>query len=118
MRLRKSRWALSWPVFLTVLFALACSPGEPGPTATPAVLAGSEVQGEGRDLFIAKGCSGCHGQDAEGTPIAPALAGHNEQMVKRQVRTPRFRMPALSERQISDREIEAISGPFHRSTRF
>ena len=34
---------------------------------------------EGRDLFAAKGCSACHGQDAEGTAIAPALAGHTEQ---------------------------------------
>ena len=109
MRVRSSLWALSWPVFLAGLFALGCSSGEPGPTATPAGLAGTEAQGEGRDLFIANGCSGCHGQDAEGTSIAPALAGHTEQMVKRQVRTPRFRMPAFSEQQISDRELQTIA---------
>ena len=81
---------------------------EAGPTATPTVVAGTEAQGEGRDLFIAKGCPGCHGQDAEGISIAPALAGHTEQMVSRQVRTPRFRMPAFSERQI-EAELEAVA---------
>ncbi len=63
---------------------------------------------EGHDLFVAKGCSACHGQDAEGTTIAPALAGHTEQMVRRQVRTPRFKMPAFSVTQVSDDELEAI----------
>ena len=110
MRVRSSFFVLSWPVLLTVLFALGCSSEEPGLAASPAVSTGTEVhEGEGRDLFIAKGCAGCHGQDAEGTSIAPALAGHTVQMVERQVRTPRFQMPAFGEQQISDGELGAIA---------
>ena len=56
------------------------------------------------------GCAGCHGKSAEGTSIAPALAGHTPAMVERQVRTPRFRMPAFSVQQVSDGELEAITG--------
>ena len=75
------------------------------PTATIAV-----TDSPGHTLFIAKGCAACHGQNAEGTSIAPALPGHNEQMVKNQVRNPRFQMPAFSLEQISDEELEAIAG--------
>ena len=75
------------------------------PTATVAV-----IDSPGHALFIAKGCAACHGQNAEGTSIAPALPGHNEQMVKNQVRNPRFQMPAFSLEQISDEELEAIAG--------
>ena len=61
-------------------------------------------------MFAAKGCAACHGQNAEGSPIAPALPGHSEEMVIRQVRNPRFQMPAFSESQITDDELDAIAG--------
>ena len=111
MRLRINTWALLSPLFLLILVSLGCSSGKSTPPVTPDVSPGSVAHEEqqGHDLFFEKGCSGCHGQNAEGSSIAPALAGHTEQMVKRQVRTPRFRMPAFSEQQISDRELEAIA---------
>ncbi len=63
----------------------------------------------GRQLFIGKGCAACHGQNAEGTDIAPALVGHNEEEVKRQVRNPLVNMPRSGPEQISDDELEEIA---------
>ena len=94
---------------LSVL-ASACASESEGPTATVANAdhdAGSEVT-VGHDLMIAKGCAACHGQNGEGSAIAPALAGHTEAQVERQVRSPRFQMPAFSEEQVSDEELDAI----------
>ena len=91
----------------------ACATGAPpSPTATETPAKPPETREEvgGRELYISKGCAACHGQNAEGSAIAPALPGHNEMMVKRQVRNPRLRMPAFSENQINADELEAIAG--------
>ncbi len=111
MTLRKSWWVLFSPLLLPALISLACSSGEPAPAATPGALpAPASLEGQqGHALFISKGCAGCHGESAEGTSIAPALAGHIPAMVERQVRTPRFRMPAFSVRQVTDDELGAIT---------
>ncbi len=69
----------------------------------------SSVESPGHSLYIAKGCAACHGQDAEGSSIAPALPGHNEEMVKNQVRNPRFQMPAFGPAQISNEELDSIA---------
>ena len=94
------------------IFLLACGGTSPTGTAE-ALLTSTPVQveemKEGQALFVAKGCAACHGQNAEGSPIAPALPGHTEEMVERQVRNPRFQMPAFSETQVSDEELEAIA---------
>ena len=63
----------------------------------------------GRQLYIDKGCAVCHGQNGEGTDIAPALPGHNEEQVKRNVRSPVGNMPRSSPEQISDDELEMIA---------
>ncbi|MFQ6026814.1 MAG: c-type cytochrome [Dehalococcoidia bacterium] len=70
------------------------------PTVAPA--------GGGRDLFLSKGCAACHGQDAEGSGIAPALPGHTDEQITRQVRSPIGNMPGFSDDQISDHELEEI----------
>ncbi len=88
---------------------LATRASVPADTATPAERPQSSEEASGRDLFISKGCAACHGQNAEGSSIAPALPGHTEEMVKRQVRNPRLQMPAFSESQVSDDELEAIA---------
>ena len=77
----------------------------PGATATPL----STGVDRGHALFLSKGCAVCHGQNAEGSVIAPALPGHSEAIVKRQVSNPRFQMPAFNETQISDGELDAIA---------
>lgn len=99
-------------VGLALALAACTSSGPtPLPTATEAN-ADHDARSEatiGRDLMLTKGCAACHGQDGEGSAIAPALAGHSEAQVKRQVRSPRFQMPAFSEEQVSDEELEAIA---------
>ena len=95
-----------------IILLLAC--GGPTSTNTPKPVATSiAVQAEprsvGQALFIAKGCAACHGQNAEGSQIAPALPGHSEETVKRQVRNPRFQMPAFTEDQVTDEELQVIA---------
>ena len=95
------------------LILLACGVTTPTetakarPTSTPVQV---EQMSKGQALFVAKGCAACHGQNAQGSQIAPALPGHSEVMVIRQVRNPRFQMPAFSESQITDEELDAIAG--------
>ncbi|MEE9201890.1 MAG: cytochrome c [Dehalococcoidia bacterium] len=53
-------------------------------------------------------CAGCHGSEAQGTALAPALPGHSEPVVKRQVRSPIGTMPPFSTSVISDQELDQI----------
>ncbi len=80
----------------------------PAPTPTPTSTL-TDNAAAGRQLFIDKGCAACHGQNAEGTDIAPALPGHNAEQVKRTVRSPKGNMPRFSFEQISDDELEMIA---------
>lgn len=86
----------------------AATPNQvPTPTSTP-IPTQSPPTSEGQRLFISKGCAACHGQKAEGTSIAPALAGHTAQQVRRQVRAPLGTMPVFPPDKVSDEELEAI----------
>ncbi len=73
------------------------------PTATPT------IQEQGRKLFASKGCAVCHGQDAQGTTIAPALPGHSAAIVKRQIRAPVGVMPVFPPDRITNEELEQIA---------
>lgn len=113
-------------VVLSALIA-GCSGGEQegapsGATTEPVATAGhipQEVEttsggvpaGEaaGHDLYIEAGCNGCHGEHAEGTEIAPALPGHSEEVVIRQVRSPLDEMPAYSVAELSDEDLHEIA---------
>lgn len=55
-----------------------------------------------------KGCAACHGQNAEGSAIAPALPGHTAEQVRRQVRNPIGLMPSFGPEQINDQEMEEL----------
>ncbi len=101
-----------WTLAVIAVTVAACTSSSPTPV--PAATEtnvdtddGSEAT-IGHDLLVAKGCAACHGQNGEGSAIAPPLAGHTEAQVKRQVRSPRFQMPAFSEEQVSDEELDAI----------
>ena len=96
-----------------LVFAVsACGSPAATPTLTPTQVspaATSLPMSSGQQLFISKGCAACHGQNAEGSPIAPALPGHTEEQVKRQVRNPVGTMPRFAPEQISEEELEQIA---------
>ena len=115
--LERSAMMLGGVIFLMLL--AACGGETSAPIAAPDETSTStlapisdahdEPVEEGRRLFLSKGCAACHGQDAQGSEIAPAVPGHSEAVVKRQVRNPRLRMPAFTEDQVSNEELEAIA---------
>ena len=96
-----------------MLTAAACgaaaTPPEPT-TFTPASAPSSTLAPEahGTQLFSEKGCAACHGQNAEGSAIAPALPGHTAEQVRRQVRNPIGAMPRFGPEKISDQELDEL----------
>ena len=64
---------------------------------------------EGQRLFTANGCSACHGSEAQGSAIAPGLAGHTGAQVLRQARAPLGQMPVFPPSQISNAELSQIA---------
>ena len=84
----------------------------PPPQASPTPTAVTIVD-EGQQLFITKGCSACHGQDAQGTAIAPALPGHSAAIVKRQARAPIGLMPVFAPDKITNEELDLIAQFIH-----
>ena len=79
------------------------SPEAPGFAAPPA----NNAPGRGKEIFAAKGCSACHGPNAEGV-VGPALAGFKASQIKAQVRKPKGAMPEFSQERLNDDELEAI----------
>ncbi|MDA0988430.1 MAG: c-type cytochrome [Chloroflexi bacterium] len=89
------------------------------PTSTPEATATPEGQGHteisddpviqaGYNVFVATGCSACHGQNAEGTTFAPALNGHSDGQVHRQVRAPVGTMPVFPPDKLSASELDNL----------
>ncbi|MCH8100945.1 MAG: cytochrome c [Proteobacteria bacterium] len=87
---------------MLLLLLSACGGGQPAPTprSTTAVqeegVSHEQLAQEGKRLFLTTGCATCHGQEAAGSAIAPALAGHTAEQVRRQVRSPIGSMPRYS----------------------
>ena len=103
-------------LFLT-LTAIACGAAatpavvptpepSPSPASKPSSTAAPDIHGP--QLFVEKGCAACHGQNAEGSAIAPALPGHTAEQVRRQVRNPIGAMPRFGPEQISDGELKDL----------
>ncbi len=63
---------------------------------------------KGREVYSAVGCSACHGLEAEGSEIAPALAGHNELQVRRQVRAPTGVMTVFDQTILPPGDLDAL----------
>ena len=102
---RDLRGALGLAIFLGALL-VGCGGSSATETPTPPPSLSSAEQGE--QLYLTKGCSGCHGLSAEGSDIAPALPGHSADQVRRQVRNPQGLMPAFGPDQLSDRELDLL----------
>ena len=96
-------------IAIVVGVAIACGSEADAPTATPSLPQSAAEESDGHALFLTTGCASCHGDKGEGSAIAPALAGHTETQVRRQVRSPRFKMPKFTSEQISDDELDAIA---------
>ena len=79
------------------------------PAALPVPTSAIENLPVGQRLFVTKGCAACHGQDAEGSAIAPALGGHSGNQVRRQVRAPLGLMPVFPPDKISNGELVEIA---------
>ena len=97
-RFRRARFAS--PVLLLIAltavgttFSAISARAENTATATPAARS-AQIE-EGRQLFL-KGCSSCHGLNAEGGQIAPSLIGVGAASVDFQVGTGRMPMADMS----------------------
>ncbi|MFQ6116938.1 MAG: c-type cytochrome [Candidatus Bipolaricaulia bacterium] len=64
--------------------------------------------GQGRTLYISKGCAACHGADGRGTAAGPSIIGRKAEEIRYQVREPRGTMPSFGPERLSDDELEAI----------
>jgi hydroxylamine dehydrogenase len=75
----------------------------------PLALAAQQAAPAGAELFIVKGCLGCHGASGRGG-VGPALAGTTLSLAAflRQLRTPRQFMPPFPPAVVSDAEAAAI----------
>jgi mono/diheme cytochrome c family protein len=62
----------------------------------------------GQEVFSTLGCTACHGQSAEGTDLAPALAGHSEFAIRRQLRAPIGIMPPYAPAVLSAEDLDAV----------
>ena len=80
----------------------------PQPTATAGPEFSDPVVQAGYDVFVASACSACHGQNGEGSTIAPALPGHTDSQVRRQVRAPVGLMPLFPPDKISASELDSL----------
>ncbi len=106
LRLFRMRVLIAALIGVSVLFGFACGePKEVTPSSIPTPVNHVEA---GRQLYIDKGCAVCHGQNGEGTSIAPSLPGHNAEQIKRQVRSPLGTMPRSGPESITDDELEKI----------
>jgi len=104
-------------VFLPTLMLIAVACGAaatptavPAPAPTSAGTSSSPIPPKvhGAQLFVEKGCAACHGQNGEGSAIAPALPGHTAEQVRRQVRNPIGLMPKFGPERLNDEELEEL----------
>lgn len=63
----------------------------------------------GLAIYQKAGCIACHGTDARGTTVAPPLAGHTAEQVKRSVRNPQGIMPRFGNDKITEKELDALA---------
>lgn len=93
--MKKSYLRLGGILLLAALVVLtACQP-------TPDAVA------QGKQIYETIGCISCHGAAGEGG-VGPALAGHTAEQVRRQVRTSGSNMPAYTEEQLGDEQLDAL----------
>lgn len=107
--LGEQNWLLAVLGIAVALLLFGCGAAAPSVATDPQDTdVAVPLPASGEELFASKGCLVCHGADGVGSAIAPALAGHTGDQVRRQVRSPIGTMPRFDTAQISDGELEAI----------
>lgn len=81
----------------------------PATTAQPSTAPAPDASSQGKLLFQVKGCGACHGSDAQGSAIAPGLAGHTGNKVRRQARAPLGLMPVFPPSSLSNMGLAQIA---------
>ena len=95
---------------LVLMLAAACgAAATPTTTPTSAPPSAGQPASLGEQLFVSKGCAACHGEMGQGSQIAPALPGHSEAQVRRQVRAPMVLMPVFPPDRVSNQELAEIA---------
>lgn len=102
-----------WLLPFCVVFALVLSAcGGSGSGGDAADAESNDQANAARELFAAKGCAECHGDDGQGTDTAPVALADTRMIIQQfQTRVRNGRgsaMPAHTPDQISDDEIRAI----------
>ena len=96
--------ALRITLFAFALVVAACGADD----AASGEATGADLAARGYEIFQQVGCAACHGAEGEGG-VGPPLAGHTEEQVFRQVRTPKGDvMPPFPPEKLSDDEVRAI----------
>lgn len=67
-----------------------------------------EMIAAGKQVFTQYACFACHGENGEGTDLAPALANHDPETVRRQVRMPSNNMPVFPPSALSSEDVDAL----------
>ncbi|MBI2855525.1 MAG: cytochrome c [Chloroflexi bacterium] len=66
----------------------------------------------GQEIYLASGCSLCHGLDALGGPVGPSLAGTTLSTLEKMVRDGPGGMPAYGEAHVSDSDLAKLADHF------
>lgn len=116
MRQRKGLLVLALVLLVVAVAAVGCRP-----RSTPTPVPQSEGAGHaseeqlpadpvlrGQMVFNTVGCVACHGENGQGTEIAPALPGHTETQLRRQVRAPVGIMPVFSPEKLPEDQLDAL----------
>jgi mono/diheme cytochrome c family protein len=75
----------------------------------PAGAALAAAEAVGKTVYEKAGCVACHGPDARGSDLAPALAGHTVEQVRLYARNPQGKMPRFGADKLTDSELDAVA---------
>lgn len=89
--------------------AMPMTPAGPAAPVVPAIGPSPEMLAEGKAMYT-KSCAACHGPNGEGTSFAPKVAGHGVSGTKVQARNPIGSMPAFTQAQLSDADLDKVAG--------
>lgn len=67
-----------------------------------------ELIEHGYEVFTTSGCVACHGTNGEGNDVGPALAGHSDFSIRRQVRAPTNVMLVFTPQQVPAEDLDAL----------